>query len=176
MALPLRQLPFFFYGTLQTGFQNHNNVVRGRFVDILPARVNGLRLVHYPVGFPGAYPGGETDTVYGQLLLPPEEPAGYAGLLKELDLLEDYVPGRPENQYDRRVVSVQVLGHARSDGTHDAVIRTLEAYVYVSQLDADVNGAIPVPSGDWRCWMASRGLKDAGDDWSQVLKEVAGSK
>lgn len=161
MVTPLRRLPFFFYGTLQTGFQNHENVVRGRFAEISPARAAGLRLVHYPVGFPGAYPGQHSDFVFGQLLTPPADDAVYAALLRELDLLEDYVPGRADNQYDRRVISVEVL---------DAPRRTVDAFVYVSLLDADSNGAVPVPSGDWRSWMAERGLKDAGDDWSHVLK------
>ena len=171
----MAKLPFFFYGTLQTGFQNHNNVVRGRFSSIVPARVSRLRLVHYPVGFPGAYPGGEDDFVFGELLTPTEH--SYEALIRELDLLEDFIPGRVTNQYDRRVMHVDIFSPDSDVLNRSSVpLQRVEAYVYVSLLDAESNSAETVPSGDWRAWMAARGLKDAGDDWSHVLKEVNESK
>ena len=90
-ALPphlLRRLPFFFYGTLQTGYQNHAAVVRGRYSSVRRAQLPGALLVHYEAGWPGMTPTDDASrTVVGQLLTV-DEPHDYAGLLADLDTLE----------------------------------------------------------------------------------------
>lgn len=50
------RLPAFVYGTLQTGFRNHNNTVRGRHSAAAPARLPGSVVLDFSVGFPGMYP------------------------------------------------------------------------------------------------------------------------
>lgn len=50
------RLPAFVYGTLQTGFKNHNNTVRGRHSAAAPARLPGAVVLDFSVGFPGMYP------------------------------------------------------------------------------------------------------------------------
>lgn len=56
MATVPELLPCFVYGTLQTGFKNHRNVVRGRHKLAVPARLSGAVVFHYSErGFPGAY-------------------------------------------------------------------------------------------------------------------------
>ena len=86
-ALPaeyLRHLPFFFYGTLQTGFKNHTNVVRGRYASVVPAALPGADLFHYAAGWPGITDGA--GVVIGQLLYAHD--AEYLELLSDLDTLE----------------------------------------------------------------------------------------
>jgi gamma-glutamylcyclotransferase (GGCT)/AIG2-like uncharacterized protein YtfP len=91
------RLPFFAYGTLQTGFRNHANVVRGRFSAVRPARMHGVRCVHYSGGWPGLYdcPDETGSVVVGQLLRVEEE--HYLELLGELDALEGAWRGRWRN-------------------------------------------------------------------------------
>lgn len=50
------RLPAFVYGTLQTGFRNHNNTVRNRHSAAAPARLPGAVVLDFSVGFPGMYP------------------------------------------------------------------------------------------------------------------------
>lgn len=50
------RLPAFVYGTLQTGFKNHNNTVRGRHSAVCSAHLPGAVVFDFSVGFPGMYP------------------------------------------------------------------------------------------------------------------------
>lgn len=127
-ALPpalLEQLPFFVYGTLQTGFTNHASVVRGRHTGVAPAWIPGAEVWHF-TGFPGLYEsplgGGEGaalppgSTVVGQLLTAPGGGAYYE-LLEELDALEEFFgPRDPRNVYERVVREVRVARRALAAG------------------------------------------------------------
>lgn len=90
-------LPFFVYGTLRPGEPNHDLFLRGRTLAEEPAVLDGALLYDgpgypYVVEEPGAQVRGELVTVR------PEE---YVGLLRDLDGLEDYVPGDARNLYER---------------------------------------------------------------------------
>ena len=154
-------LPFFVYGTLQEGFKNHANVVRGRHSSAEPATFAGARLVHYAAGFPGLSRGG-AGVVAGTLLR--VAPAAYAAVLRDLDRLEAfYAPRDARNVYEREAVEAV-----------DARGGRVRAWVYVSLIPAGEGGAEPVPGGDWRAFLAARGLADAADDWQEALEEGRG--
>ncbi|CAL9450653.1 gamma-glutamylcyclotransferase family protein [Streptomyces griseomycini] len=132
-------LPFFVYGTLRPGEANHDLFLRGRTRDEEPGRLRGAVLYDGP-GYPYAVeePGG---VVSGELVTAlPEE---YAGLLAELDRLEEYVPGDPRNLYER--VAREVVRAA--DGT------PVRAWVYVAAPPVAARlrtGGKPIGSGEWR--------------------------
>ena len=117
--------PLFVYGTLQTGFRNHDCVEP--FIDAARtrvARVSGVALVHFQGGYPGLYgrdrckdvPGlGSSDLtssmVEGELLYPKDTQAA-ADALAACDALEQYHgPGAENNMYERsQVVAYPIEG------------------------------------------------------------------
>lgn len=132
-------LPFFVYGTLRPGERNHDLFLRGRTLSEEPGRLPGATLYEGP-GYPyaveesGGAVGGELVTAL---------PEAYAGLLAELDRLEEYVPGGPRNLYER--VARDVLREA--DG------KAVRAWVYVAApaVAAELRAhGKPVGGGEWR--------------------------
>lgn len=156
------QLPFFVYGTLQTGFKNHANVVKGRYSHVQNAQLHFARVYHFPkAGFPGCWRcDDEASTVLGQLLTVPTDV--YTAVLEDLDMLEDFFgPGHPNNMYEREQVVVQ-----GADGLEHA------AWVYFCRIEQAAYEAVLVPHGDWRKYMRETGATDAGDDWADVLQRA----
>ncbi|MFF4966499.1 gamma-glutamylcyclotransferase family protein [Streptomyces sp. NPDC003674] len=129
--------PFFVYGTLRPGERNHGLFLRGRTDREEPGRLPGAALYDGP-GYPYAVdePGA---AVTGELVT--ASPRSYAGLLTELDRLEEYVPGDPGNLYERVSRTVEL-----PDGT------TAPAWVYL---------AAPAVAARLR----TRGRRIAGGDW-----------
>lgn len=130
-------LPFFVYGTLRPGEGNHDLYLRGRTCSEEPGRLTGAVLYDGP-GYPYVVeqPGGE---VLGDLVTAlPEE---YGRLLRELDRLEEYVPGDPRNLYER--VGRDVV---RADGSR------VRAWVYLAASPVAarlrIRGTV-IPGGDW---------------------------
>ncbi|MGC0377448.1 gamma-glutamylcyclotransferase (GGCT)/AIG2-like uncharacterized protein YtfP [Streptomyces sp. SAI-229] len=132
-------LPFFVYGTLRPGGTNHDLFLRGRTLREEPGRLRGAVLYEgpgypYAVEEPGSVVSGELVTVL---------PEAYAGLLTELDRLEEYVPGDPRSLYERVARDVVRTG----DGT------AVRAWVYVAAPAVAARlrerGKI-VESGEWR--------------------------
>ncbi|MFB6845307.1 gamma-glutamylcyclotransferase family protein [Streptomyces sp. NPDC056373] len=132
-------LPFFVYGTLRPGEVNHGLFLRGRTRSEEPGRLADAVLYEGP-GYPYAVeePGG--GTVSGELVT--ALPEAYAGLLAELDRLEEYVPGDPRSLYER--VERKVVREC--DGA------ALRAWVYV---------AAPAVAARLR----ARGRAITGGDW-----------
>ncbi|MEV5429005.1 gamma-glutamylcyclotransferase family protein [Streptomyces sp. NPDC052701] len=136
---PLPCLPFFVYGTLRPGEANHRLFLRGRTRREEPGRLGGAVLYDGP-GYPYAVeePGG---VVRGELVT--ALPQDYAGLLAELDRLEEYVPGSPRNLYER--VGREVVRDA--DGS------AVRAWVYVAAPAVAArlrSRGRPIEGGDWR--------------------------
>ncbi|MER5936807.1 gamma-glutamylcyclotransferase family protein [Streptomyces sp. NPDC001928] len=134
------RLPFFVYGTLRPGEPNHDAFLRGRVRAEEPARMEGAVLYDgpgYPYVVEDVRGGG---MVYGDLVT--ARPEVYAGLLAELDRLEEYAPDDPRSLYER--VAREVL----RDGDGTAV----RAWVYVAApavaARLRARGA-PIESGDW---------------------------
>ncbi|MCL7377247.1 gamma-glutamylcyclotransferase family protein [Streptomyces sp. 35G-GA-8] len=150
-------LPFFVYGTLRPGEQNHDLCLRGRVAEEEPARLAGALLYDGP-GYPYAVeapditafgttaPGAVVSgTVVGELVT--AKPGKYHELLTELDELEGYeAPGDPRNLYVRVVRDV-----LRSDGT------PVRAWVYFA--------APRVAHG-----LRAHGRLIAGGDWLAHLR------
>ncbi|MGW1585631.1 gamma-glutamylcyclotransferase family protein [Streptomyces sp. NPDC002386] len=133
----LGPLPFFVYGTLRPGERNHDLFLRGRTDLEEPGRFQGAALYEGP-GYPYAVeePGG---TVSGELVTTARK--SYAGLLAELDRLEEYTPGDPRNLYERVARPVE-----RPDGT------TTRAWVYLAAPAVATRlrtGGRRITSGDW---------------------------
>ncbi|MGQ4414649.1 gamma-glutamylcyclotransferase family protein [Streptomyces sp. SAS_269] len=133
----LDPLPFFVYGTLRPGERNHDLFLRGRTDRAEPGRFSGAALYDGP-GYPYAVeePGG---TVSGELVT--ASPRSYAGLLTELDRLEEYTPGNPHNLYERVPRPIE-----RPNGT------TIRAWVYLAAPTIAVRlraGGRRIAGGDW---------------------------
>lgn len=173
--------------TAQTGYKNHNNVVRGRHTSVARAFINNATVYHI-TGFPGLYEVADPGAiVYGQLLEADVDDATYYSLLEELDHLEAYTtPGHPDNMYERVVRTVTVSKARSPRGAHpiagtptslgpglEGETEQVRAYVYVCLIDRVENKLTHVPSGDWGSWLASNKLEDVGDDWSEVLAAKA---
>ena len=86
----------FVYGTLKPGGHYWPAYCEGKVSDAVPARIRG-ELYDLHVGYPGLLLGADS-WVQGYVLTFPRE----ADFL-QLDVLEDYVPGRAEaeNEYNR---------------------------------------------------------------------------
>ncbi|WP_435613538.1 gamma-glutamylcyclotransferase family protein [Streptomyces sp. bgisy159] len=134
-----RPLPFFVYGTLRPGEANHDRFLRGRILREEPALLGGAVLHHGP-GYPYAVPepGGR---VTGELVT--ARPEAYAGLLAELDRLEEFRPGDPHNLYER--VARDVVRATDGAPVHAWVY--LAAPAVTARLRA---GGRLVEGGDWR--------------------------
>jgi gamma-glutamylcyclotransferase (GGCT)/AIG2-like uncharacterized protein YtfP len=125
-------LPFFVYGTLMTGYGNHNRIVKGTTIYIREASTIGT--LYSVGGFPGLIEG-END-IEGQLLF--IDPKLYDRVLERMDRLEGYYKERPKtSMYIRKKKNIM-------DNDSGSII---EAWVYYW------NGTRSLPiveSGSWR--------------------------
>ncbi len=133
------RLPFFVYGTLRLGEPNHVLLLRGRIARAAPAVLEGALLYEGP-GYPFAVEAPEGHgRVHGELLQP--LPEAYAGVLADLDRLEEYAPGAAGNLYERLARTVHgAAGPCR-------------AWVYLAgervARDLRTRGR-PIAGGDWK--------------------------
>lgn len=104
-------LPLFVYGSLKRGETNYIPYLAGRTVRERSASLPGAAL-YIEERFPFLVVGGDladpTDRVHGTLMV--LDPDSYVEVLRHVDWLEDYVPGSPDNLYERVALSVQVGG------------------------------------------------------------------
>ncbi|MFJ8135835.1 gamma-glutamylcyclotransferase family protein [Streptomyces sp. NPDC096013] len=131
-------LPFFVYGTLRPGEPNHDLFLRGRTHSEERARLHGAALYDgpgypYAVAAPGAVTVGELVTAHRE---------AYPQLLRELDRLEEYIPGDARNLYER--VEREVARD--SDGTAVRAWVYLAAPAVTARLRA--HGRL-IEGGDW---------------------------
>ncbi|MFJ9770965.1 gamma-glutamylcyclotransferase family protein [Kitasatospora sp. NPDC101157] len=131
-------LPFFVYGTLRSGGRNHALHLAGRCAGILPAVLDGAALHDgpgYPYAVPDATPGRR---ILGELVI--VRPGAYAGVLADLDRLEDCRPDGTGLYLRRRTTVRTAAGERR------------EAWVYLAGPAAAARlRARPalIASGDW---------------------------
>ncbi|MCS0638206.1 gamma-glutamylcyclotransferase [Streptomyces sp. LP05-1] len=127
------ELPFFVYGTLRPGQDNHDRFLRGRTAGEEPARLPGA-VLHEGPGYP--FLAGGAGEVRGELVW--AAPGEYGALLSVLDRLERFTaPGHPLNLYERRAREVR---RAR-DGS------AVRAWVYLAAPAVRLGAAIA--GGDW---------------------------
>lgn len=163
---PMERLPFFVYGTLRPGGRHYAWALRGRTVREESARMAGLVLYEGP-GYPyaievgpdreagdpqpapeagahgqahGQAPGQARAWVHGDLVYPTD--AAYPAVVRALDELEEYRPGRADSLYERVVRPAR-----RGDGG------SVRAWVYLAgaHLASRLRAAgTVVPGGDWQ--------------------------
>jgi gamma-glutamylcyclotransferase (GGCT)/AIG2-like uncharacterized protein YtfP len=141
------QLPCFVYGTLKPGERNYQRLLAGRTAGEQPAILAGAALFDagpYPYLVLADQGDGAIihpdETVTGVLIDLPH--ATYEARMQELDALEEFVPGRSNNHYERVVVSLQTAEGDR------------QGWVYIAgpqPLAAIARGELPrIVGGNWR--------------------------
>lgn len=155
--------PFFVYGTLMTGYQNHRTFLAPYRPRVEPARLQGGKLFHLPqgdldakMGYPGLIVGD--GTVFGELMyLPKNDTAASAALMQALDDLEEYRgPENPANLYERRLTEVH---------SHAGPVLAWVYWFVGADVEALATRAIAVPDGDWRRFLERTGFTDLGVQW-----------
>jgi len=157
-------LPVFVYGTLQTGFKNHANVVKGAHSRVEVAHLAGAAVFHFATGFPGAYPvpgmapeallelyeprvlanlqamlrsaPPPATRVVGQLLH--FSPERWPVMLRDMDCLEAFsVPRARSNMYERVLVSVEAVPPPTADDTASTAPTSspVRAWTYLCLMD-----------------------------------------
>ena len=140
----MRILPFFVYGTLKPGESNYVSYLAHRTAYEKPAAISGGTLYtdgQYPFLVIDPQLVQPTDNVHGMLIM--VQPQHYHTTLRQIDQLEEYVPERRDNWYERIVYPIQVQGaHAST-----------EAWAYVAgpqTMKAIRKGTLqPYPSNVW---------------------------
>lgn len=128
------KLPFFVYGTLMTGFRNHNYLLEGRTRIIVNASAKGT--MFSVGGFPALIESPMDGEIKGELAY--IQPDKYERVMKELDGLEGYYERFPErSMYLRKKTTVMTAGGA-----------PVEAWVYY--WNRSIERLEHVPEGDWR--------------------------
>ena len=137
-------LPFFVYGTLKRGEPNYQRLLQERTVaeeaaTLTPAALYTAGPYPFLVTAPDVLPTPAA-VVFGQLMT--VHPALYEQTLRELDELEEYVPGDPHSMYLREMMQVLVGTQLR------------QAWVYIAgpQIEASIRqGRLElIHGGNWR--------------------------
>lgn len=131
-------LPFFVYGTLRNGEGNYYGRLVGRTTREALGSVNGFLMLGRRSAFPFALPASDDYTITGEVMW--IEPELYDDVMKSMDDLEGYAPGREWNMYNRKIATV------------DTANGPVKAWIYVSNLPVEhfIATQTPIiPSGDW---------------------------
>lgn len=151
---PADELPLFVYGTLMTGFRNHDKLLAPHIKETRPACIEDVSLWHVKdAGYPVIIPG--TGTVKGELIYLKD----FAAAIPGLDLLEGYTGDPRESTYVRLIKPVVDLETGAETDAH--------IYWYNRSV-AEIRGpVIEIPEGDWRVFMDEETL----DEGMRVLGE-----
>lgn len=145
MYEPTSPRKFFVYGTFLKGFRNYIKAIEGHAVSISPAKTKGTLYHVEKLNCPAVKDGD--GWVYGEIV----ELKDFAARLDLMDEIEGYYgPNNPDNLYERVVVTAENLETGESE----------EVYLYYylpENLGTDENPCVPLPDGDWRAYMQSRG-------------------
>lgn len=131
-------LPFFVYGTLRHGEGNYYGRLVGRTTREALGSASGFLMLGRRSAFPFALPASDDYTITGEVMW--INPELYSDVMKSMDELEGYVPGREWNLYTRQVTTVET-----AEGP-------VQAWIYVSNLPVEhfIETQTPIiPSGDW---------------------------
>jgi len=138
---------FFFYGSLMTGFPNHEKFLKSYTLSIEKAKTTG-KLYHLPSGYPAMCVGdGE---VRGEVMLLQDTRL----ITSYLDFLEGYYgPGREENHYERIIQEVEVVA------TGEKILAYLYVYPPALGWELELSGVV-IPHGDWNSFLGELRKKD----------------
>ncbi len=134
--------PFFVYGTLKRGQSNYTRLLAGQTINETRAWLPAAALYTagpYPFLVQAVDLTPPGSIVIGELI--EVLPERYPHVLALLDDLEDYVPGRVGNLYERIVVTVQTTSGLREAWTYIAGA-AVEAAIRQGQLRF-------IPGGEW---------------------------
>jgi gamma-glutamylcyclotransferase (GGCT)/AIG2-like uncharacterized protein YtfP len=132
------RLPIFVYGTLRPG-GGLAHAHEGTLHNTLPASLNGAALYGKGYGFPYAVRAPENQRIVGDVLFVREEE--YDQLIRTLDRIEGFVPGRSHNHYERT--------HVRINVHDDGDTSTLDAWVYLCRDQWITERMVRIVTGDW---------------------------
>lgn len=144
---PTEELPLFVYGTLLSGFKNHEIYLKQSTKEMHPARIRDVSLWHardsgYPVIVDGS------SEVTGELVWL----KNFEVSIPEMDLLEGYNADPRASTYVRVAKCVVDLESGKA----------VNAYVYwYNRSIAEISGpVIEIPSGNWREFMGTDGHQE----------------
>ena len=151
--------PYFVYGTLLQGFQNHETFISGKCEKIINGYVSNVYLRHFKQGYPGMYRVNDAkdnnQRVVGEIIFPKKE--CYLDLRTSLDGLEAYYgPNNPHNMYERKEMNAM-----------DEVGNIYGCITYICLLNESDGLIFGKDSFDWKNFMKSKGLRDAAEDWAE---------
>lgn len=128
----------FVYGSLLEGLFNWEKYLKEKVLTRKPARTKGELFHLVNAGYPAMIEG--SDYVYGELI----EVKDYEETIKDLDRLENYFgEGNPENEYNRRTISVEVI--------EDGCMELAGCYMYnLKSRESLRKEDIYLKDGDWR--------------------------
>lgn len=130
------ELPVFSYGTLMTGFGNHQRYLSGKTTSSVQAHIQGV--IHsVSEAFPALFESDEKNHVLGELHY--IKPEIYVEVLKSLDRLEGY------NEKDK----LRSMYIRRQEKVTDESENEITAWVYYWNSNIS-QGLKKVKSGDWR--------------------------
>lgn len=135
--------PLFTYGSLMEGLFNYQLYLAGKVMGKpRRARIKGELYHLTEKGYPALLVGD--DWVYGEVF----ELCDFHPTLKELDTLENYYgSNHPENEYERKVVTVWLYNEQTQ-----LFDEKIEVYCYPYRIDNDASFAqysLYLPEGDW---------------------------
>jgi gamma-glutamylcyclotransferase (GGCT)/AIG2-like uncharacterized protein YtfP len=138
------RLPFFVYGTLRRGCGNYEWALAGKTTAEAEATLSGGLMYDYMGGFPYVALTSDPEAIIvGEVMTIAEN--RYTEVLRVLDRLEGYVPGRPQNHYERIVTTVRL-----------ATGEPVEVYTYVASNQMAASGRLntlpAIPTGDWKTY------------------------
>lgn len=137
MIEPTQKMKIFVYGSLRTGFYNHEKYLKGHVIKTEPAKVKG-KLFHMPnKGYPALLKG--SDEVYGEVITIDN----YEEVMKAIDEMEGYFGvDNKENEYNRVVLDVYLIDRNEFE----------KCYVYMYNLEETkefIEKREYLPHGDW---------------------------
>ena len=150
--------PFFVYGTLLQGFQNHETFISGKYEKIIKGYIPNVYLRHFKQGHPGMYHANDNEDrntrVIGEIIFPKKE--CFLELSTSVDGLEAYYgPNNPNNMYERKEMNAM-----------DEEGNIYGCITYICLLNESDGLIFDKDSFDWKKFMKSKGLKDAAEDWA----------
>ena len=151
--------PFFVYGTLLQGFQNHETFISGKYEKIIKGSIPNVYLRHFKQGHPGMYHANGNEAldkrVIGEIIFPKKE--CFLELSTSVDGLEAYYgPNNPNNMYERKEMNAM-----------DEEGNIYGCITYICLLNESDGLIFDKDSFDWKKFMKSKGLKDAAEDWAE---------
>lgn len=141
----MKKVKLFVYGTLMKDFRNYEKYLKGRVSEFKKAHTDG-QLYHLKhKNCPAMIQGG--DRVYGEVMVYNDN--DQLGLLRELDLMEEYFEGSSKPMYRRQEINVWY-----DDGSKDKAF----AYIFIRSDSLNGSNSEYVKQGDWGRYIKEKSI------------------